>query len=1017
MSTKSLVASVLMTLCLGVVQVFAQEKTVHGSVVDNSGLPVIGANVVEKGNTSNGAFTDVKGEFSLIVPQGATLVVSALSYQTLEYAVKGNSFTIVLEEDSELMDELVVTALGVTRSEKALGYASQKFDGDNLQKVKGANIATSLSGRISGMRVYNSTQFNKEPDIRLRGEKPLIVVDGVPTDQSFRDFNQDVIESITVLKGATASALYGSRGGNGAIMITTKRGGDKGFKVELNSSNMFFAGYLKIPEVQTSYSSGSGSKFDNIDYVWGSRLDAGVMAEQWNPITKQYEMAELTSKGKNNFRNFLEFSMVSNTTLSASAANEHGSIRTSMSYLYNKNPYPNHKLDKYWFNVSGDLKLGKRAKIDAALNYSNEQAPNYGGEGYGTGYIYNILIWTGPEYDLRDYKDYWIVPNEKQNWHYSNYYDNPYFEAYEKIKTIDKFTINGSLNFTYDILPGFKFQARAGGVSSQENNIIRSSVGTISKNRNGWNDGALGFYEEDKATRKKFNYDAFFLFDQKLGNFKLDGLLGGSIYTYSYDMLKANTKNGLSVPGFYSLAASVDTPSVSPTRERKQVNSLFGTLTVGWREIVYLNASGRNDWSSTMPSSERSYFYPSVGLSFVGSTLAAASWMPFWKLRGSWTTSKTDLGIYEMNQSFSISQGVWNGLSTESAPASLYGGVKPITNRTWEVGASMYFLENSSLKVDVSYFDKLTFNNTTSQTISSSTGYSTRLMNTEEEYTAKGFEFTLDAGVIQNPDFKWNATLNLSTAHTYYSRIDAEYSADNIFVGVGKRKDYYAYKDLVKDPQGNVIHQSNGYPTSSNYNSLAGYTDPDFEFGFANTFRYKNLSMTMNFDGRVGGVCYAQTEFRMLESGSHPDTDNQWRYDEVVNGKKNYVGPGVKIVSGSVKYDTYGNIVEDTRVFAPNDIEVSYENYVRKSKADIDKIVQDKTFIKLRELSLGYDIPRRFTSKVGLSDCYFGIVGQNLFVLTKEFRFQDPDGLRVSSDEDICSPSVRYVGFNLKLGF
>ena len=489
-----------------------QTRTVTGIVTDSKGEPLLGVNVVVKG-TTNGTMTDMDGHFSLPAESNAVLVISYIGFVSQEVPANKQLIKIALKEDTQNLDEVVVTALGITRSEKALGYATQKFDGEELTRVKGVNIATSLSGRISGLRVYNSTEFGVAPNIKLRGESPLIVVDGVPTNQAFSDFNQDVIENITVLKGATASALYGSRGGNGAIMITTKKGNGKGFKVEVNTSNMFNAGQLKIPEVQTSYSAGSGGKYDNIDYVWGDKLDIGRVYTQWDPINKEYREMELTSKGKNNFKNFLEFSMISNTTVSVSTSGENGSVRASLSYLYDKNQYPNTHKNKFWYNIGGDLKLGKKASLEGNLNFTHESAPNTAGYGYGTGYMYNILMWTGPEYDLREYKDYWLIPNEKQNWHYTDWYDNPYFEAYEKIKAINNFTTNGSLSFKYEILPWLKLQMRTGGVYNSNNMVTRSSVGTISKNRGGWRDGALGYYKEAKETSFTMNYDFFLLFD------------------------------------------------------------------------------------------------------------------------------------------------------------------------------------------------------------------------------------------------------------------------------------------------------------------------------------------------------------------------------------------------------------------------------------------------------------------------------------------------------------------------
>ena len=862
-----------------------QTRTVTGIVTDSKGEPLLGVNVVVKG-TTNGTMTDMDGHFSLPAESNAVLVISYIGFVSQEVPANKQLIKIALKEDTQNLDEVVVTALGITRSEKALGYATQKFDGEELTRVKGVNIATSLSGRISGLRVYNSTEFGVAPNIKLRGESPLIVVDGVPTNQAFSDFNQDVIENITVLKGATASALYGSRGGNGAIMITTKKGNGKGFKVEVNTSNMFNAGQLKIPEVQTSYSAGSGGKYDNIDYVWGDKLDIGRVYTQWDPINKEYREMELTSKGKNNFKNFLEFSMISNTTVSVSTSGENGSVRASLSYLYDKNQYPNTHKNKFWYNIGGDLKLGKKASLEGNLNFTHESAPNTAGYGYGTGYMYNILMWTGPEYDLREYKDYWLIPNEKQNWHYTDWYDNPYFEAYEKIKAINNFTTNGSLSFKYEILPWLKLQMRTGGVYNSNNMVTRSSVGTISKNRGGWRDGALGYYKEAKETSFTMNYDFFMLFDKKWKDFSIDGLLGGSLYYTKTNSLSAATKNGLSVPGFYSIMASVESPTVEASTREKKVNSMFGTLTLGYKDTYYLEATGRNDWSSTLPTDDNSYFYPSLGASFIPSNLLEMpSWLPFWKLRGSWTVSKSDLGIYDLNRAYSISQNVWNGLNTAAYPNSLRGNVKPITNRTWEIGTNIHFLEGNRIKLDLSYFNKLTYNNTISQTISAATGFSSRLMNIDEEYVRRGVEATIDATAIKTKDFSWDVSLNLSSSKRFYAKLDDQFSSDNLWVYKGARTDHYAYRGYEKAPDGSYIINSNGLMVRSQYSSLIGYTDPDLEFGLANTLRYKDFTLTLNFDGRIGGKSWANTEFYMYETGSHPDTDNQWRYDEVVNVK------------------------------------------------------------------------------------------------------------------------------------
>lgn len=318
-------------------EVLQDAVTVTGNVVDNTGMSVIGANIVEKG-TTNGTITDIDGNFSIRVSPGAILQISYTGYKTQEIAVGNQThLSIKIEEDSELLGEVVVTALGLKREEKALGYAVQKVEGSALNTVKSVDIATSLTGKVAGMNVQNSTEFNAAPTILVRGEEPLIVVDGVPySNISLRDIASDDVESIDVLKGATASALYGARGGSGVIMVTTKKGGKEGLDVSVNSSTMFNAGYLAIPEAQHSYSSGTGGVYDSYDYVWGDKLDIGRTAVQYNPYTYQWEEAPLVSKGKNNFRNFLEQGMSTNNNVSIAWKGEHGGFRTSLNHVYNR---------------------------------------------------------------------------------------------------------------------------------------------------------------------------------------------------------------------------------------------------------------------------------------------------------------------------------------------------------------------------------------------------------------------------------------------------------------------------------------------------------------------------------------------------------------------------------------------------------------------------------------------------------------------------------------------------------
>lgn len=385
-------------------------KNISGTITDAKGEPIIGANVVEKGST-NGTITDIDGKFSLSVPNKAVLVISYIGYAGKEIQVgEQSTINVILSEDTELLEEVVVTALGIKRSEKALGYSVQKVGGDEFTTVKGANIATSLSGKIAGVSVINTNAFNESSTILLRGEKPLIVIDGIPFENTgLSDVAADDIESMSVLKGATASALYGEKGASGAIMITTKRGTKEGLAVSVNSNTMFNAGYLVLPEVQSSYSSGSGGKYlqELSEYVWGDKLDIGRNAVQYDPNTYEWREMPLVSKGKNNFNNLLETSFVTNNNVNVTYKGKNGSFRTSLTHVYNKGQFPGNKLNDFTYTVAGDMKFGKFS-LDASITYNGSYSPQFRGEGYAwDGYLYNMIVWTGTEFDIRDFKNYW----------------------------------------------------------------------------------------------------------------------------------------------------------------------------------------------------------------------------------------------------------------------------------------------------------------------------------------------------------------------------------------------------------------------------------------------------------------------------------------------------------------------------------------------------------------------------------------------------------------------------------
>ncbi|WP_215223967.1 SusC/RagA family TonB-linked outer membrane protein [Echinicola shivajiensis] len=991
------------------------EKTIKGKVTDaNTSMPIPGALVTIKGGTE-GTVTDMDGNFSIVAKQeSVTLIFSFIGYQSTEVAVSSGQtlVNISLSEDVNELEQVVVTALGVKREEKALGYAVQKISGETLQKVKGVDIGTTLTGKVAGLTVKNSTEFFEKPTITLRGASPLLVIDGVPYgNMTLRDISMDDVESMDILKGPTASALYGARGGNGAIIITTKRGADKkGVTVSVNSNNMVFSGFLMLPEVQSSYSAGYNGQYNTDDYVWGDKLDIGRTAMQWDPIAKEMRETELTSKGKNNFRNFLQPSFITNNNINITQQGEFGSVRASLTHVLNKGQYPNTKLNMINYSIGGEMKLGEKFHLDGTMGYNKRKAPQIAGTGYGAqGYIYNLLVWTGPEYDVTQFKDYWIKKDEVQNWHYTAWYDNPYMMAYEKLHSIDQNTFNTAMTANYKLAEGVKVLFRSGLDYYINQDIRRNPPGIFSTR--GWD--AKGMYSVDQRKGFSINSDLMLMGEKKIGDFGFEGILGGTIYYYEDEGLSSSTRSGLSIPGFYSLNSSVETPNVSNWISRKQVNSMFAKAGLSYKTSVFLDLTGRNDWSSTLPQSTRSYFYPSVGSSVVLSEMISSlpKWVDFLKLRGSWALSKRDLGVYATNSVFSVSNNVWDGMNTGRYPENIRGAeVAPQTERTYEFGLATHVL-NNKLKLDVAYFNKYIYNIQANATISASSGFSSRLINTEETFEWKGLEVTAEVTPIKNEKLQWNVIANWSKSHRYYKQLDPVYSPDNPWVKEGGRTDLYLYRDWERDPSGNLINY-NGFPQRSRYNSLMGTFDPNWIWGLTNVLNLGQFTFSLSFDGRVGGLSYSSTNARLFQTGAHPDLDNQYRYEEVVNDNLTFMGPGVKVVSGDVTYDNYGNIVEDSRVFEVNDQIVSFESYYKGYGTGSQNIF-DETFLKLREVSIAYQLPTFLASKIKARSASVALTGQNLFIWTKEYRFSDPD----KASDDLNSPSIRYTGLNLKLTF
>lgn len=1010
------------------------SKKLTGKVVEENGTPVIGASILIKG-TKTGTITNYEGNFSLDAEPDQTLVVSYIGYKSKEVKVGGQKFiSVKLEEDVKNLSEVVVTAMGIRREERALGYAVQAVKGDGLQTVKGVDMATSLTGKVSGLLVKNSTEFTQSPDIQIRGENPLIVIDGVPYgNMSLSEIPSDDIENISVLKGATASALYGYRGAGGAIMVTTKKDKkEKGIDISFNSGSMFASGFLAIPELQSTFgrvvNTATNTYSTGGDGSWGVPMD-GRDVKQWDPVSKSWQVMPYLPRGKDNFKNFLEPGYVLNNNLNIVQQGEFGNLRASATWVNNKGQYPNSLFNKYTYSIGGDIKLNNFL-LSTGFSFNKHTSPHKGFSGY-TSYdpMYSMLVWSAADYDIRDYKDYWLIPNESQNNSYTDSNNNPYFDRYERTHSINKDIINGTLSITYNFTDWLKLALRSGFDTYIDRQNIRVSKGSlvsagsatlIPNGSQVWGESANGSYNTGISKGYSFNNDLIFSGNKTFDKFSIDGFFGTTLFYKQDEGIEARTQDGLSIPGYYSLNASVSPAKVASLIYRRQVNSLYGRLALSWNNLIYAEGTLRNDWSSTLPQATRSYLYPSLSGSFVVSELLPKSdWLSLWKLRGSWTNSKTPADVYSINSVYTITNSAWGSLSSAAYPVSVRSAVVlPASSETFEAGTAVNLWANRA-SVDVSYYTKRMYDGLTWGGVSPASGFTSNYVNTDEEVTRRGVEISATVVPVKTNDWRWDVTANWSKYARYFTQLDSVYSEDRPWVKVGERYDAYVVYDYLRDPSGNIIHNA-GKPLYSEYQSKLGYSDPDWLWGLSTSLRYKNFQFAMSMDGRVGGLTQTITEMYMWRAGSHPNSVTAERMLDATVGGNNYVGEGVKVVSGAATFDTYGNIISDDRVFAPNDVATTYESYINNlhkgtawggAASPVD--VYSTTFLKIREMSLTYTFPKSICEKMYTKAISLSAVGQNLLLWSKQFKYSDPDG----GIDNFSDPSIRYVGFNLKMNF
>jgi TonB-linked SusC/RagA family outer membrane protein len=1000
-----------------------QVLEIEGTVLDELGNTLPGATIRVKGS-SRSAITNNDGKFTIAVERDEVLQVNYIGFEQQEIVVSDvKKLSIVLKASLSALNEVSVTALGIKREKKSLGYAVQEIKGEVFEKVKEPNIISSLTGQVAGLTVYNKTGTFQAPTFNIRGASSiLVVIDGIPRGTDTWAINPDDVEKIDVIKGATGAALYGAQGSNGVIMITTKKGGNnpQGLSINVNSSTVFNAGYVAGPEYQNEYGNGFNGQYSpDQPYVslWGPKLNqpdpttASGFVEyvQWNSPTDLVTGNKIPlpwiRRNKNPVDEIMENGYTLNNSVSLGGNNELGDFRVGYNDIFRRGNTPNTNLSNKTFDLSGGYNF-KKLKIDAKISYNNLSSDNYEDVGYNwDNYILHIGNGLGANVDIEDLRNYWVEGKEgleQRTWVKGR--NNPFWLFNEKTRVYNRDVFSGWLRGNYQFSPDLNFMARISQVYSAVQTELKENKGNLAITSN-----LDGSYSNSSSRSIDMNADWLLRYNKRHFNglFGFDFLVGGNARVQNGSSLSAAAES-LILPDFYNLTNKTDFNTAANNGSKKLINSLYSTLNIDYRSQIYLALTGRNDWSSALKSPFNSYFYPSVSLSAVVSEMVTMpKLISFLKLRASWATGRNDVAAYWNDMVYTI--GSFNGTPTATYAANLFAEeLRPDRTESAEIGLDLRLFGNR-IGFDVAYFTKKNLDQISVTQISSASGHTGKRENGAGLIT-KGFEYTISGSPIKLNEFSWNTTINLSYYKQYVYELAPGQTRYGEFYRVGERINRTRGWEFVTNDEGKTIYE-NGLPLITTVTGpvrTGTYSEPKLVYGFINNFRFQNWNLNVTIDGRIGGVIYNYMYANMMVDGAAPQT--------AVDGlrERPFIGTGVKVIGGEVLRDVRGNIVYDSRIYAANDVSVSYYDWAQRTyKNNYSVNAFDASYLKIREISLGYRIPERWIKKTALKGASVSLVGRNVFLFTNVL-YTDPD---VGNDDAAQGPSFRNIGFNLNVNF
>lgn len=1038
----------------------AQSVKVSGVITERtSGQPLPGVSITIKGTTT-GTQTSSDGRFSLNAKANDIIRVVSLGYATQEIKVSESTKTInlSLEENQNALNEVVVTALNITKEKKSLGYAVQELKSKDFSEAKEANLVNALSGKVAGVQVTNSQGDMGSSRIIIRGEtsisgnnQPLFVIDGVPVDNTqnlgtagsrdfantISDINSEDIESMSVLKGPNAAALYGSRAAAGVILITTKKGkGSKGLGISVNS-NTTFSSLLILPDYQNSYGQGASGKFSYVDGKGGG-INDGV-DESWGPRLDGRLIPQFNSNGvpvpfvahPNSVRDFFNTGRTLNNGVAFSGSGDKYDFHLSYNNMDQTGVVPNSSQSKNSFLFNTSYKITPKLTLSAFANYVNSSADNLPGSG-GKRASSTMLqfTWFGRQVDISQLKNYKDANGNDFNWN-NNYYSNPYFMAYENTVGQVRDRLIGNVELNYKIIDGLSANFRSGNDNYTDRRKIKIAYGT--------NGTPFGSYEEDTYTFNENNTEARLNYTKKLGSdFSLDALLGGNIRTTTYEDNDQKAPK-LAVNGLYTLSNSRDPLISSNVYNKQKVYSTFASAQLGFRDYAFLNVTARNDWSSTLPAANRSYFYPSVNGSFILTEAfdIKSDVLNFAKLRGGWSKVGKDAIPYQLINTYGFIA-PFNGNPQQYINAvDLNANLKPETTNSTEAGFELGLFKNR-VRLDFGLYNTNSINQILNLDVSNSTGYSQKLVN-GGTINNKGVEVQLGLTPIKAKDFTWDITTNFSSnksrVKSLYGNIQSYVLGSDgsvqVLAAVGQPYGTIFGTAFARNSSGQIIVNADGTPSIDPSKKVLGKYTPNWIGGITNSFTYKRINLSVLVDAHVGGKIYSGTNATGTYTGVLAST-LPGRGAE--NGGISYYYPGNNSASKAVRVPAGSaapggaTVYDDGLVFngvladgTPNTTILPAQQYYKSLTNADESSVYSATYVKLREIKLGYTLPQRWLKATGLQSATISAVGRNLLIIHKSAPNIDPETAFNTGNgqglEDLTLPTVRTIGFNLNLKF